>query len=69
MSRDRMSAGFRRANLILVATAPILITAAILLRDAGEEVLQLVGLVYLFSVLFIHIALSEYVERREERDQ
>jgi hypothetical protein len=66
---DEMRENIRLANIILAITTPIFAIAAILLRHAGEGVLQVLGLIYFFSVIGILIAFFERDERRRKRGQ
>jgi hypothetical protein len=67
MRPEELRKGFRRANIVLAVTAPLLFGAGFLLRDAGDDVLQGLAFVYLFGVLAIFMILQARAERREER--
>lgn len=66
---EEMRENIRLANIVLAITTPIFIVVAILLRHAGEGVLQALGLFYFFSIIGILIAFFERDERRRRRDQ
>ena len=68
--RNPLQERIRHANIVLVVTAPIFAVVAILLRDAGEAVLQGAGLVYFFIAFALFFYLGERADRRREnRDQ
>lgn len=57
----------RYANIALGVTIPTLVVGAILLRNAGEGVLQGFGLAMLFLGFAILLALDERAKRRRRR--
>jgi hypothetical protein len=68
--RNPLQERIRHANIVLVATAPIFAVVAILLRDAGEAVLQGAGLIYFFVAFALFFYLGERADKhRNRRDQ
>jgi len=60
---------FRRANVSLAISAPILFAGAIFLRNANEAVVQTFALAWFFLPFAIFFVLDERSKRRGRRDQ
>ena len=61
--------GLRYANIGLAVAFVILLGAVIFLRDAGEGVLQAVGLIAFVSAFAVYHLLDERAKRRSRRSQ
>lgn len=69
MRTSELTRSFRLVNRILGVSAPIFLVVAILLRDANEAVLQMLGLAWLLLTFAVFLLLDERYRRRHERDQ
>ncbi len=60
--------GIRYANIGLAVAMPILVVGVVLFRDAGEGVVQIIGMTSFFLGLAIYHGLERRAKRRR-RDQ
>ena len=62
-------ASFRYANIGIGVAVVIMVAGAILLRDAGEDALQAVGIGAFLAAMAVYLFLCEWEDRRKKRDQ